>query len=115
MLGGVRASPQRRAGLGEQGGRTRVQVVRRHPARVAEVPAGGSGVQVDDPRPADERQQVRGRAGVGERRAPELGQQLQIVLAGAAHRADDRREAGGEHRHQPAQPALDRQRVDDVG
>ena len=101
--------------LGAQHPAVGVQVVRSNPVVVAEVRGHvGQVVQVHHAGAGDERQQMRRRTGISEPRPAELPQQLQVVLPGAAHRADDLRDAGGIHREDAAQPALHRQQVHDV-
>ena len=107
--------PARAVCLRQQLPRVRVQVVRGDPAAVAVVPAGAA--RRPGPRsggPVDVWEQPGRRARVGERGPAELPQQLQVILPRAAHRPGHRREMGREDRQQPAQPALDRQRVHDV-
>ena len=92
-----------------------VQVVGSDPAVVPVVPAGDAVVEVHDPGgPVNVREQRGRRARVGEGGPAELAQQLQVVLPRAAHRADDARVVGREDRQEPAQPAFDREHIDDV-
>jgi len=105
----------RPARLSDQLPRVRIEVVRREPVRVTVIAAGGASVEIDDPGPMDHRHEFRLGTRVGESGPAELAQQLQVVLPGAAHRPDDRRDVSREHREDPAQAPLDRQEVDDVG
>ena len=72
------------------------------------------GVEAGDPGPFHHLEQLRLGAGIGKCRAAELAQQLQVVLPGAAHRADDAGRVRGEHRHEAAQAALYGQYVHQV-
>src|SRR5215467_11682818 len=68
-----------------------IQVVRRDPAVVAEIAAGRARVEVDGLRMLNVRQQEPLCPGVRERRPAELTKQLEVLLARASDRPDDRR------------------------
>src|SRR5262245_4375892 len=102
------------ARLPQQHLRAGVQVVWRDPAVVAEIAADRARVEVDGLRMLNVRQQESLCPGVRERGPAELTQQFEVLLARASDRADNRRDVRGEHGHDPAQVALDRQDVDDV-
>ncbi|CAL2069540.1 hypothetical protein GPN2_21139 [Streptomyces murinus] len=103
-------------GGAQQARRAQIEVVRRGPGAV---PVVGAGCLVGrlgpHRRPLDQRQQLALGAGEGQIRPVELAEQLQIGLAGAAHRSDGARQPARVHRHQPAQTALDLLRVHHVG
>jgi len=94
-------------GLRKQLASLGVEVVRGNSLQITVIAADYPRIEVDDSCVLNVRQQIRLRAGKGERRRTELPEQFDVLLARAPDRADDCRNVRREYRENPAQTAVD--------